>query len=61
MRRKIVVLLFALTALFGSVSLGDEMKCEEGHAFVWQGQYYCNPGPGPEGCLRCSLIIIVSD
>jgi hypothetical protein len=52
MRKKLAFLVLAL-GIFSAVPAYPTMTCEEGHGFVWQGRWYCNPGAGADGCLRC--------
>ncbi len=55
MRKKAVVFfVFAISLMISSISVADTV-CEVGHGFVnpTTGQWHCNPGPGPDPCLRC--------
>lgn len=52
MRRKVLFLVLALSMMVTSVSIAD-MTCEQGHVFIYNGRWYCNPGAGANGCLRC--------
>ena len=52
MRRRILFLVLALLMTVPSISFAD-MVCEEGHSFFYNGRWYCNPGSGPQSCLRC--------
>jgi hypothetical protein len=56
--KRITAAIFAISMLTAAVSIAD-MTCTEGHVFIYNGQTYCNPGAGPQGCLRCSETIIV--
>jgi len=51
MRKRALFLVFAISLVLPPISHA-EMVCEQGHVFIWNG-WHCNPGPGPEGCLRC--------
>jgi len=54
----LLVLCAGLSFTFVPKATAD-MTCTEGHVFWWNGQEYCNPGSGPEGCLNCSETIVV--
>jgi hypothetical protein len=56
--KRITAVLFAISMLTAAVSVAD-MTCTAGHVFIYNGQTYCNPGAGPQGCLNCSETIIV--
>jgi hypothetical protein len=58
--RKLLVLIFAISVLTASASFADEYTCTAGHVFIYGGQFYCNPGAGANGCLRCSGSITVN-
>ena len=52
MRKKLAFLFLALGILMVTPAYSD-MQCDEGHGFTWNGRWYCNPGAGADGCLRC--------
>jgi hypothetical protein len=52
--RKVSFLVLALSILVASASIADDITCTPGHVFIYNGQWYCNPGAGQDGCLRCS-------
>ncbi|HEV7488184.1 MAG TPA: hypothetical protein VGQ65_21120 [Thermoanaerobaculia bacterium] len=58
MLKRITAVVFAISMLTAAVS-SAEMTCTAGHIFIYNGQTYCNPGEGPQGCLRCSETIVV--
>jgi hypothetical protein len=54
MKRKIAALVFSVSLLTAAAAIADDMSCTAGHVFIYNGQWYCNPGAGANGCLRCS-------
>jgi hypothetical protein len=57
MRKKVLIMVLLALSMVATVSNAD-IVCEQGHVFNWNG-WHCNPGPGPEGCLRCYDTITV--
>lgn len=58
MLKKTLFLVLAIAIFLPPISHAD-IVCEQGHVFIWNGREYCNPGPGPVGCLRCYDTITV--
>jgi hypothetical protein len=59
MIRRVLVLVFAISVLTTAATIADDITCTAGHVFIYGGQWYCNPGAGANGCLRCSGSITV--
>jgi hypothetical protein len=58
MRKKALFLAIVVALVLPPISSAD-IVCEEGHVFVYNGTWYCNPGAGVNGCLRCYDTITV--
>jgi|GEM_PF-3978353 len=59
MKKRVVLLLLGLLLLCAVPAL-PEMTCDPGHVFIYNGNWYCNPGEGTNGCLRCQEEIVVT-
>jgi hypothetical protein len=58
MWKKALFLAIAIALIMPPISHAD-IVCEEGHVFVYNGVWHCNPGAGYNGCLRCYDTITV--